>query len=64
MYLFQPGLKHVVHGLLAWIYTHPSYVQQFTTSPGKTFTDKKWPLKNKNDLTPTSLKTVTLILVS
>ena len=27
VYLFQPGLTHVVHGLLAWIYTHPSYVQ-------------------------------------
>ena len=27
MYLLQPGLTHVVHGLLAWIYAHPTYVQ-------------------------------------
>ena len=31
MYLSQPGLTHVIHGLLAWIYVHPSYktVKQF-----------------------------------
>ena len=54
VYLFQPGLTHVVHGLYAWIYTHPSYIQQVTVQlqtsqpprPEKMFTDKKWALKN------------------
>ena len=32
VYLSQPGLTHVVHGLSAWIYAHPSYVQNKNSS--------------------------------
>ena len=29
VYLFQPGLTRLVHSIFAWIYFHPSYIQNF-----------------------------------
>ena len=39
MYLFQPGLTHVIHSLSGWIYAHPILKNNETVHSSQNFTN-------------------------